>query len=185
VFDLDSGALIQTAVGIRDRGELPSGRKVGGRADFFLGAADVPIDPPPGWKPQALAVKLAAGAQFVQTQFCMDVALLRRYLARLAEHGLTEKLSILVGIVPLRSVKSARWIKDRLHGSVIPDALIARMEAARDPAAEGRRICLDMVAELAGMAQVAGCHIMAPGNEAAVPDIIAAARKGISRLAAV
>ena len=73
VFDLDSGALIATAVGIRERGELPSGRKVTGKADFFIGAADMPIDPPKDWQPKSLKAKIAAGAQFAQTQFCMDI----------------------------------------------------------------------------------------------------------------
>jgi methylenetetrahydrofolate reductase (NADPH) len=185
VFDLDPRRLLETARALRDTGELPSGRKVGGRFDFFLGAADNPIDPPPGWAPKGLAAKVAAGAQFTQTQFCMDTNVVRRYMARLAEHGLAEKLFVIVGIVPLRSAKSARWIRDRLFGAIIPDAIIERMEAAADPAAEGRRICLDMVAELAGIPHVAGCHIMAPGNDAVVPDIIAAARENISRLAAV
>ncbi len=161
------------------------GARLAGRCDFFLGAADNPIDPPAGWAPQGLAGKIASGAQFSQTQFCMDAGVVRRYLARLAEHGLADKLAVIVGIVPLRSAKSARWIRDKLYGAIIPDEVIARMEAARDPAAEGRRICLDMVAELAAIAHVAGCHIMAPGNEAAVPDIIAAARESVSRLAAV
>jgi methylenetetrahydrofolate reductase (NADH) len=183
VFDLDPRRLLETARRLRDSGELPSGRKVTGAAPFFLGAADNPIDPPPGWKPDALDAKLAAGAQFVQTQFCMDTNVVRRYMARLAEHGIAGKLPVLVGIVPLRSAKSARWIKDKLYGAIVPDALIARLEAARDPAAEGRRICLDMVAELAGIASIAGCHIMAPGNDAAVAEIIVAAREGVSRLA--
>ena len=84
VFDLDSGALIETAVGIRERGELPSGRKVTGKADFFIGAADMPIDPPKDWQPKSLKGKIAAGAQFAQTQFCMDIEIVRRYVARLA-----------------------------------------------------------------------------------------------------
>ena len=97
--------------------------------------------------------------------------------------GITDELSILIGIVPPRSAKSARWIKEKLFGAVIPDALIDRMERASDPAAEGRRICIDMVRELADVPSVAGVHIMAPGNDAAVPDIIKAARDSVSRLA--
>ncbi len=185
VFDIDPRELLETARRLRDAGELPSGRKVSGRADFFLGAADNPIDPPPGWQPKGLAVKLAAGAQFVQTQFCMDAGLVRRYVARLAEAGLTDKLSLIVGIVPLRSVKSAHWIRDKLFGAVIPDAVIARLERATDQVAEGRRICLEMVQQLSEIPHLAGVHIMAPGNHAVVPDIIAAAREGVSRLAAV
>ena len=185
VFDLDARRLLETARRLRDRGELPSGRKVTGRADFFLGAADNPIDPPPGWQPTGLQAKLAAGAQFVQTQFCMDAGVVRRYLARLAAHGITDKLSLIIGVVPPRSAKSARWIKEKLFGAVIPDAIIERMERAGDPAAEGRRICLDLVRELAAMPDVAGCHIMAPGNEGAVPDIIRTVRESVSRLAAL
>ena len=169
VFDLDPRQLLETARRLRDAGELPSGRKVSGRADFFLGGADNPIDPPPGWEPKALQAKIDAGAQFAQTQFCMDAGVVRRYMARLAEHGIAGKLSVLIGIVPLRSAKSARWIKEKLFGAIIPDALVERMERASDPAAEGRRICLDLVAELADIPQVAGVHIMAPGNDAAVP----------------
>jgi methylenetetrahydrofolate reductase (NADPH) len=183
VFDLDPRSLLDTARKMRDSGELPTGRKIGGRADFFLGSADNPVDPPPGWKPASLQVKIDAGAQFVQTQFCMDAGVVRRYMARLAELGMAGKLSFLIGIVPLRSAKSARWIKEKLFGAVIPDALIDRMERASDPAAEGRRICIDMVRELTDVPYVTGVHIMAPGNDAAVPDVIKVARDSISRLA--
>jgi methylenetetrahydrofolate reductase (NADH) len=182
VFDLDPRQLLETARRLRDAGELPSGRKVTGRTDFFLGSADNPIDPPPGWQPAGLEAKINAGAQFVQTQFCMDAGIVRRYIARLTERGLAGRVSFLIGIVPLRSAKSARWIKEKLFGAIIPDAIIARMEAASDPAAEGRAICIEMVRELSGVPQVAGVHIMAPGNDVAVPDIIKAARDSGARL---
>ena len=185
VFDLDPRQLLETARLLRDKGELPTGRKVTGRADFFLGAADNPVDPAPGWQPKGLAAKVKAGAQFSQTQFCMDAGVVHRYMTRLNEAGLAGELSVIVGIVPLRSAKSAHWIKEKLFGAIIPDAVIERMERASDPAAEGRRICLDMVAELAATPHVAGCHIMAPGNEATVPEIIAAARENVKRLAPV
>jgi methylenetetrahydrofolate reductase (NADPH) len=185
VFDLDPRQLLETARLLRDKGELPTGRKVSGRAEFLLGCADNPIDPQPGWEPKSLAAKVAAGAQFAQTQFCMDTQIVRRYMARLAEHGLADKLYVLIGIVPLRSAKSARWIKEKLFGAIIPDAMVERMEQAGDPIAEGRRICLDVIAELAGIPHVAGCHIMAPGNDAVVPDIITAARDSVKRLAPV
>jgi methylenetetrahydrofolate reductase (NADPH) len=183
VFDLDPRALLTTARRLRDSGELPTGRKIGGHADFFLGSADNPIDPPPGWQPTTLQAKVDAGAQFVQTQFCMDAALVRRYVARLVECGVAEKLSVVIGVVPLRSAKSARWIKEKLFGAVIPDSIIDRMERASDPAAEGRRICVDIVHELADVPHVAGVHIMAPGNDAVVSEVITAARAGIVRLA--
>jgi methylenetetrahydrofolate reductase (NADPH) len=178
VFDYDTVALTRAAVAIRDKGELPSGRKVSGKARFFMGAADVPIDPPPGWAPKSLKDKIAAGSEFVQTQFCMDAGVVRRYMARLAEHGVT--LPFLIGVSPLRSAKSARWMRERLYGTIIPDGMIARLEAAADPAAEGKRLCLDLMEELAAIPGVAGVHIMAPGNEAAIAGVIRDAA-GITR----
>jgi methylenetetrahydrofolate reductase (NADPH) len=173
VFDYDTVALTKVAVAIRDKGELPSGRRVSGKAQFFIGAADVPIDPPPGWAPKSLKDKIAAGSEFVQTQFCMDAGVVRHYMARLAEHGV--RVPFLIGVSPLRSAKSARWMRERLYGTIIPDAMIDRLEVARDPTAEGRRLCLELLEELAAIPGVAGAHIMAPGNEAAIADVIRAA----------
>jgi methylenetetrahydrofolate reductase (NADPH) len=183
VFDLDPRQLLETARRLRDTGELPSGRKVAGRAEFFLGGADSPLDPPAGWEPKGLQGKIDAGAQFVQTQFCMDAQVVRRYLARLAEHGIVDKLSVLIGIAPLRSAKSALWMKEKLFGTIIPDAIVARMETAADPVAEGRAICVDLVRELSEIPHVAGVHIMAPNNDAAVPEVIREARRSVKKLA--
>jgi methylenetetrahydrofolate reductase (NADPH) len=177
VFDVDSLTLMATARILRDEGKLPSGRKVGGHAPFFLGAADLPIDPPAGWKPDGLRRKIAAGAQFVQTQFCMDAGVVRRYAARLADEGI--EAGLLIGVAPLRSAKSANWMRQHLFGTIIPDATIRRLEQAADPAQEGRRICVELLAELAEVKGVAGAHIMAPNNEAAVPEVLAAAREKI------
>src|SRR5262249_56261612 len=109
-----------------------------------------------GWEATRLRGRVEAGAEFAQTQFCMDVGVVRRYMARLAECGIAERLSVIVGVVPLRSAKSARWIKEKLFGAMIPDAIIDRMERAADPVAEGRRICVDLVQELADVPYVAG-----------------------------
>ena len=152
-----------------------------GRAEFFLGAADNPIDPPAGWEPKGLAAKVAAGAQFAQTQFCMDAGVARRYVARLAEHGLDSKIPLIIGVAPLRSAKSARWMKQHLYGTIIPDALIDRLENAADPAAEGEHIAIELIETFAATAGVAGVHLMAPANEAAVPRVIAEARKRLPR----
>ena len=103
VFDIDSTALTALAQAMRDRSELPTGRKVAGQASFFLGTADMPIDPPPGWEPSKLAGKVKAGAQFAQTQFCMDAGMVRRYAGRLAESESARGLYLLIGIAPLRS----------------------------------------------------------------------------------
>ncbi len=178
VFDLDSVTLTRVACTIRDKGELMNGRQVGGKASFFIGAADAPFDPPPDWKPEKLQAKLAAGAGFVQTQFCMDAGIARRYAACLADYQDTRAAMMLIGIAPLRTAKSARWMRENLYGTIIPDAIIERMEAAGDNGiAEGERICVELIEELATIPGIAGVHIMAPGNDAAVPRVIAEARR--------
>jgi methylenetetrahydrofolate reductase (NADPH) len=181
VFDLDSRALTETARTIRD-GRLPHGAKVEGGAPFFIGAADIPIDPPPGWQPDSLKAKVAAGAQFVQTQFCMDTGVVRRYAARLAEAGLSG-VFLLIGVNPLRSAKSAAWMRRHLFGTIIPEAMVARLEQAKDAAAEGRKICVETIEELSLIPGVAGIHIMAPGNAAAIPEVIASARRTVAMAA--
>ena len=176
VFDVDSRTLIETARRLRDEGTLPTGRKVEGKADFFIGAADMPIDPPAGWQPTSLLAKVKAGAQFAQTQFCMDAGIVRRYVSVLEAAGVTKELSLLIGVNPLRSAKSAAWMKNHLFGTIISDATIARLEKSAEPAREGIAICVELIEELSTIPGVAGVHIMAPGNDAAIPEVIAQAR---------
>jgi methylenetetrahydrofolate reductase (NADPH) len=181
VFDVDSATLTRIARDLRDKGELPSGRAVAGAAPFFIGAADLPIDPPPGWRPEKLAAKVAAGAQFAQTQFCMDREIVRRYAARLKEHEALRDFFLLIGVAPLRSAKSARWMRKHLYGTIIPDGFVKRLEDSADAAAEGERICVELIEELAGIREVAGVHVMAPANEAALPRVIAEARRRLAQ----
>lgn len=172
VFDLNSNALLSTARAMRERHELPTGRSIGGQLEFFLGCADMPLDPPADWQPTALTKKVEAGAQFAQTQFCMDAAIVQRYLARLGEAGLLQRIHILVGIAPLASARSARWIRDKLPGSIVPESIIERLDAAADARAEGQRICVELMHALRKVHGVAGVHLMAPLNEAAIPAVI-------------
>jgi methylenetetrahydrofolate reductase (NADPH) len=175
VYDLSSRDLIATAALMRDKGALPSGRAIAGAVPLFIGAADAPIDPPADWRPTALAAKRAAGAQFAQTQFCMDPGVLRRYMARLAAEGVVPGLAVLVGIAPLASAGSARWMRQHLFGTIIADDIVTRLERAQDPRAEGIRICIELIAELKTIPGVAGAHVMAPRNASAIPEVIAGA----------
>jgi methylenetetrahydrofolate reductase (NADPH) len=176
VFDLDARALIATAARMRDAGELPTGTKLPEKVDFFIGAADTPIDPQPGWQPQSLKAKIDAGARFAQTQFCMDPALVRRYTARLAESGISSGFHLIVGVALLRSGGSAQWIRHHLPGAIIPENVVGRMQAATDARAEGVQVCLETIEALAAIPGVAGVHVMAPGNDAALPELLERAR---------
>jgi methylenetetrahydrofolate reductase (NADPH) len=155
---------------MRVDGKLPSGTPVDGKLPLVLGAADVPTDPQPGWEPTGLRAKIEAGADFVQTQFCMDTGVVRRYAARLLECNI--RIPLLVGVAPIPSPRSARWMKDKLFGTIIPDAFIERLEKAADPQSEGRKICIEVLRELAEIPGVAGAHVMAPMNFAEIPAVI-------------
>jgi len=170
VYDLDSKGLLAMAHAMRSQNKLPSGTKIDGDLHLVLGAADVPIDPPPGWEPQSLRAKAEAGADFVQTQFCMDMGVVRRYAARLLEAGV--KLPILIGVAPIPSARSARWMREKLFGTLIPDLIVERLEKARDPKSEGRKICVEILRQLSEIPGVAGAHVMAPMNFAEIPRAI-------------
>jgi methylenetetrahydrofolate reductase (NADPH) len=178
VYDLDSKGMLRLAREIAGERRLPSGAAVKGATGLVLGAATVPIDPPDDWSPDDLVAKADAGARFVQTQFCMDTGVARRWVGRLRALGLCERLKVLVGVAPIPSARSARWMRTRLFGSIIPDRLIERLERAAEPRREGVRICVEILAELAAIPGVAGAHVMAPQNPSAIAETIAAFRAG-------
>jgi methylenetetrahydrofolate reductase (NADPH) len=181
VYDVDPRGLMAMANAMRHEARLPSGTPIDGKLPLVLGAADLPIDPPPGWEPKGLRAKIEAGADFVQTQFCMDTGVVRRYVTRLLEFGI--RIPILIGVAPIPSARSARWMKEKLFGTVIPDAFIERLEKAADPKSEGRSICVEVLRELAGIPGVAGAHVMAPMNFAEIPAVIAESGVAAKRIA--
>jgi 5,10-methylenetetrahydrofolate reductase len=172
VFDLDSMSLLQAARVMRDEGRFLSGRKLAHPPRLFLGGADNPFVPPFDMRPLRLARKIAAGAQFVQTQYCFDLERLEDYMARVRDEGLDKRCHILVGVGPIASAKTARWLRSKVPGVHIPDAIVARLEGAADPRAEGRRICVEMMQAIRGIRGVAGVHIMAPKQDQAIPDLV-------------
>lgn len=168
VYDLDSRAAMTLARDMRDRGELPSGRKIEPAPRFLIGCADSPVDPAPDWKPKGLEAKVAAGAEFAQTQFCFDLDAARRYVERLEAEGTLSRLRLIVGVGVLASAKQARFMRENLFGVTIPDAVVARLDAAPDQKAEGRAIAAGIIRALKGVKGVAGVHVMAPMNGGAV-----------------
>ncbi len=165
VFDLDSRQIMQVATALRKDGMLPSGKSVSEPPPFFVGAADMPIDPPADWKPEGLLAKIESGAQFAQTQFCFEPEVARRYIGRLKDEGITEKLGVLMGIGPILSAKSARWMNDNLYGVTIPEHTIKRLEQASDAKAEGRKLCSELIQQYREIPGLAGVHIMAPAQK--------------------
>lgn len=172
VHDLDSVGLIKTAKGMRDDGQFPSGRTIDPRPALFIGAADAPRDPGPDFDTGGLMAKIGAGADFFQTQFAFDIEVLKRYMARLCDAGIPERAYYIVGLGPLASAKSARWMNENLMGVHIPEAIISRLEGATDQKAEGRDICVELLQQFQEIDGIHGAHLMGPRQEQTIAGIV-------------
>lgn len=172
VFDLDCMSLLETVGIMRDESRLLSGRKLTQSPKLFLGAAANPFVPPFDFRIKRFAKKIAAGAQFVQTQYCFDVERLRQFMQQVRDLGLHEQVFILVGVGPLASANAARWIRAHVPGVHIPDAVIDRLAGAGKPKREGRNICVEMIQKIREIEGVHGVHVMAYRQEEAVAEII-------------
>jgi 5,10-methylenetetrahydrofolate reductase len=136
VFDLDSISLLSVIRMMRDEGRFLSGRKLTTPPRVFIGAAENPFAPPYDIRVLRLAKKIAAGAQFIQTQYCFDLPLFKRFMARARDIGLDRQCFILVGVGPIASARTGRWMRANVAGVHIPDSVIARLEA---PPTQGPR----------------------------------------------
>ena len=172
VFDLDSMSLLETIRIMRDESRFLSGRPITSPPQVFLGAAENPSAPPVDFRPHRLAKKIAAGAQFIQTQYVYDVEQLRLFMAKSRDLGLLEKVFILPGVGPLASARTAQWIRTNVPGIHIPDAIIKRLEGAEKPKLEGQKICIELIQQIAEIEGVSGVHIMAYRQEEAVGEIV-------------
>ncbi|MFM7275096.1 MAG: methylenetetrahydrofolate reductase [Gammaproteobacteria bacterium] len=172
VFDLDCMSLLGIGRSLRDELRFQSGRKLSTPPRVLFGAAANPFGPPIPWRADRVAKKVAAGADFIQTQYCYDVPLLREFMQRIEDLGLFGKVFILVGVGPLKSAKAAEWIRKKVPGVHIPDAVIKRLAGAQDQAREGRQLCIDIVNEVREVKGVAGVHVMAYRQEETVAEII-------------
>jgi methylenetetrahydrofolate reductase (NADPH) len=172
VFDLDCVSLLDIARTLREEHRFQSGRKITFAPRVFLGAAENPSALPHAWRARRLAKKVDAGAQFIQTQYCYDLPLLRAFLEQVEALGLLGKVFILAGVGPLRSAKTAEWMRKHVPGMHVPDALIARLAGAQDQAREGRNICVELIQASREIRGISGVHIMAYRQEESVAEIV-------------
>ena len=172
VFEIDSGELMRQMRDMRDAGTYPSGREINPAPSLFLGAAEMPAEPGDNWPAARLQAKIDNGTQFFQTQYCFELEKVRRYCQALVDGGFTEQAHFLIGIGPLASARSARWMNDNLFGVHVPDEIIKRLEAADDQKAEGRAICAELLQGFAEIEGCAGAHLMAPHGEASCAQVI-------------
>jgi methylenetetrahydrofolate reductase (NADPH) len=174
VFDLDSTQLIQTVKQMRDEGKLLSGYEMNVRPQMFIGAAENPFADPFETRVLRLAKKVAAGAQFIQTQCIYNMEKFKLWMQQIVERGLHEKVSILAGITPMKSLGMAKYMKAKVPGIDVPDEVIKRLQGVpRDKvAAEGINIAVEQIQELKECPGVRGFHIMAVEWEEKVPEIV-------------
>jgi methylenetetrahydrofolate reductase (NADPH) len=184
VFDLDSVQLLWALRGMRDDGVLLSGRTLNPPPDCFLGAVENPSAPPVPFRADRLGKKVAAGAQFVQTQFVFDVAAFGRWMAQVRDLGLHERCYILPGVGAVRSRRALDFIRDKVPGVYVPDEVYRRLQSvpADQTAKEGARLAAETVQQLAEIPGVAGVHLLVAGNEQAVPGILEEAGVRVNRV---
>ena len=172
VVDINSKKILSIMQSMNDLGETMSGRQLQTKSNFFAGGAAIIHEPENNWDPVALKDKVTQGAKFIQTQFCYDVDLLRDYMKHIVDAGLSEKLFFIIGIGPLRSDKSAKWMRDKLFGTVIPESIVQRMEQAENQILEGTAICAELINQFEEIDGVHGAHLMAPRNLSAIAPTV-------------
>lgn len=172
VFDIDSMQLIQTLKQMRDEKKFISGDDISGEVPLFIGAAANPFADPFEYRVSRLAKKIKAGADFIQTQAVYDLDRFARWMEGVRERGLDKQTHIMAGVIPIRSVGMARYMRDYVPGVIVPDAIVTRMEQAESAREEGLRIILEIIEQLKEIPGVHGIHIMAVGWEDIVPEMV-------------
>ncbi len=174
VFDVDSIQLMWIARTMRDDGRLQTGGELDPAPDWFIGAVENPFAPPLEFRATRLGKKVAAGAQFVQTQFVFDVAAFATWMAQVRDLGLDKRCYILAGVGPIRSLRALEHLRDDLPGVLIPDHIERRLRGVPGDrvADEGLNLAAELIQQVREIPGVAGVHVMAYGYERGVPEVL-------------
>ena len=178
VFDIDSMQLIAMAKKMRDEGKFLNGEELSEPPKMFIGAAANPFGEPYEYRVHRLAKKIAAGADFIQTQCIYNMERFREWIKQANDMGLTEKTYILAGVTPMKALGMARYMQKNVPGMDVPDWVIKRLEGVekKKQASEGIAICCEQIEEFKEMKGVAGVHIMAIEWEQRMPEIVEKAK---------
>lgn len=176
VFDLDAVQLVHMVRRMRDEGKFQCGEEIKAPPQLFIGAAANPFADPFEFRVVRLANKIAAGAEFIQTQSVFDVPRFTRWMELVRDRGLDKRVHIIAGVMPVRSWKALDFMKKNVAGMSIPEELIARMKGAAEPKEEGVRLCVETIQQLRAVPGVRGVHIMPVNWEAIMPRVVEEAR---------
>ncbi|MCP4107639.1 MAG: methylenetetrahydrofolate reductase [Desulfobacteraceae bacterium] len=173
VFDIDSMQLIQMVKNMRDESRFAGGADIEHPPKMFIGAAANPFAEPFEWRVHRLAKKINAGVDFIQTQCIYNMGKFREWMKQANDMGLTEKVYILAGVTPLKSIGMARYMQKKVPGMDVPEDMITRLKGVpkKEVANEGIKIAIEQVEEFKELKGVAGVHMMAIEWEHKVPEI--------------
>lgn len=171
VNDLDSMNLIRTLKNMRDEQVFIGGEKLEAPIHIFIGAVENPFADPFEYRAYRLAKKVEAGADFIQTQAIFDMDRFERWMEKVRELGIHKKVPIFAGVIPIKSLGAARYMKNNVSGMIVPDEIIDRIKGAENKKEEGVKLCVEMIEHLKTVEGVAGVHIMAVAWEEIVPEI--------------
>ena len=172
VFDIDSIQLIQTLKRMRDEKKFINGEDISGEVPLFIGAAANPFADPFEYRAPRLAKKVKAGVDFIQTQAVFDVVRFKKWMDMVNELGLSQQAHILAGVIPMKSVGMARYMKTSVPGIIVPDEIVKRMEQAKSTKEEGVKLTLELVQQIKEIPGIHGIHIMAVGWEDIVGEVV-------------
>jgi methylenetetrahydrofolate reductase (NADPH) len=174
VFDLDSITLVWMARTMRDQKKLANGRELRFPPAWFIGAVENPFAPPQQFRAQRLGKKVAAGAQFCQTQYVFDVPMFASWMQQVRDLGLDKRCAILAGVGPVKSLRALEHMRQEVPGMYVPDSVVQRLRGVPEDQVsdEGLKLCAEIIQQVREIPGVAGVHVMAVGWEEAVPDIL-------------
>jgi methylenetetrahydrofolate reductase (NADPH) len=174
VYDIDSIQLIQMVKTMRDEKKFQCGDPMTVEPRLFIGAAENPFADPLEYRTPRLAKKVAAGADFIQTQIIYNVEKFAKWMEAIRDAGLDKKIKILAGVAPIKSIGAARYMQNKVPGMDVPEKIIAQLKAVpkEQVAKEGIKQCIDIINQIKGIKGVAGIHLMAIEWEEVVPEIV-------------
>ncbi len=174
VYDMDSIQLIHSVKTMRDEGKFIEGEEITPPPKLFIGAACNPFADPFEIRVPRLAKKVNAGVDFIQTQCIYNLDKFEEWMKGVRDRGLHEKVYILAGVTPMKSVGMAKYMKNMVPGMDVPDEIIERLKGVdkEKRAEEGIKICIETIQRLKEIDGVCGVHIMAIEWEEKVPEIV-------------
>ncbi len=174
VYDLDSIQFIKMVKEMRDEKKFQCGDEMDIEPRLFIGAAANPFADPFEFRVLRLANKVAAGADFIQTQIIYNVDKFSKWMEAVREKGLHEKVKILAGVAPIKSIGAARYMQRKVPGMDVPEETIERLKSVpkENVSKEGIKVCVDIINQVREIKGVAGIHLMAIEWEEAVHEIV-------------